>query len=83
MERPEFKITLKSTGSGSDRLGVCESCGGKCVEVFSLRIQKSYYSVLLGRESYTFDGGLSMFGHEQCLRDARMHFTRGKKNGQV
>lgn len=76
METPEFKVTLKSTGSGSDRLGVCESCGMKCVEVFSLRIQKVYYSALLGRDSYTFDGGLAMFGHEQCLRDARMHFLR-------
>jgi hypothetical protein len=62
----KYKYQIKSTGSNSDKYGVCEVCEQKVSDVHSQTELREYRP---GR--WTEDKGSSHFGHKDCLEKQR------------
>jgi len=58
------RLTVKSTGCGSDRYGDCEVCGIHCSEVFTSLRERSYHWID-GSERWRYVS--FKFAHEACL----------------
>ena len=59
---------LYNTGFSSSSLGNCEVCKKYCNDVYHLTEQRKYIRADTGEESWTFEGCIDLYGHEECLK---------------
>lgn len=64
-----YRYTIRNLHRSSDRLGLCEICNQYTGEVFHMIEEKQFFAD--GRERWTHHECKDLFGHEQCLLNAR------------
>ena len=63
-----YQYKIKSTGSNSNKFGVCEVCKKPASETFIQQERKSFYSAETNQIELTHAGCITRFGHYDCLK---------------
>ena len=66
-----YQYKIKSTGSNSNKFGVCEVCKKPASETFIQQEQKEYFSPITNKTELTNAGCNILFGHYDCLISIR------------
>jgi len=66
-----YRYKIKSTGSNSNKFGLCDVCKKHVSETFIQQEQKSFYSYETNQTELTHAGCITRFGHYECLQNIR------------
>ena len=63
-----YQYKIKSTGSNSNKFGLCDVCKRHVSETFIQQERKSFYSAETNQIELTHAGCITRFGHYDCLK---------------
>lgn len=62
-----YRYKIKSTGSNSNKFGLCDVCKKHVSETFIQQEQREYFSPITNQTELTNANCRIVFGHQDCL----------------